>query len=90
LEYRRAQLLALARLTQDNADALLDALYSDLGKHKLEGSIAEISPIVTACIHAANSLEEWTKPDKPQVEEWRNSYNTTIHKAPKGIVINIT
>ena len=90
LEYRRAQLLSLARLTQDNADALLGALHSDLGRHKLEGNLPEISPVVTACIHAANSLEEWTKPDKPQVEEWRSSYDTTIHKAPKGIVINIT
>jgi aldehyde dehydrogenase (NAD+) len=56
----------------------------------LEGNIPEISPVVAACVHAADSLEEWTKPDKPQVEEWRSSYNTIIHKAPKGIVINIT
>ena len=89
MEYRRAQLFSLARLTQDNADALLGALYSDLGRHKLEGNIPEISPVVAACILAANSLEEWTKPDKPQVEEWRSSYNTTIYKAPKGVVINI-
>jgi aldehyde dehydrogenase (NAD+) len=89
LEYRRAQLLALARLTQDNAEALLGALHSDLGRHKFEGNIAEISPPISACIHAANSLEEWMKSDKPQVEEWRSSYNTTIYKAPKGVVIII-
>lgn len=89
LEYRRAQLLALARLTQENADALLGAINSDLGRHKFEGNFPEISPVVTCCIRAANSLEEWMKPEKPQVEEWRSSYDTTIHKAPKGVVINI-
>jgi aldehyde dehydrogenase (NAD+) len=89
LEYRRAQLLALARLTQENTDALLGALNSDLGRHKLEGNLPEIGPVVSGCILAANSLEAWTKPDKPQVEEWRSSYDTTIHKAPKGIVVII-
>jgi aldehyde dehydrogenase (NAD+) len=89
LGYRRAQLLALARLTQENADALLDALNSDLGRHKFEGNFPEISPVVTGCIRSANSLEEWAKPEKPEVEDWRSSYDTTVYKAPKGIVINI-
>jgi aldehyde dehydrogenase (NAD+) len=89
LEYRRAQLLALARLTQDNAEALLSALYSDLGRHRFEGNMPEISPPIFACIHAANSLEEWMKPDKPQVDEGRSFYNTTIYKAPKGVAIVI-
>lgn len=87
--YRRAQLLALARLTQENAGAFLDALNSDLGRHKFEGNFPEITPVVNACILSANSLEEWTRPEKPQVEEWRSSYGTTIYKAPKGVVINI-
>ena len=81
--------MALARLTQENADALLGALHSDLGRHKLEGNLPEISPIITGCIHAANSLGEWAKPDKPEVEEWRRPFDTTIHKAPKGVVVNI-
>lgn len=81
--------MALARLTQENADALLYALNSDLGRHKLEGNLPEISPVVTGCIRAANSLEEWTTAEKPEVEEWRSSYDTTILKAPKGVVINI-
>ena len=89
MDYRRAQLLALARLTQENADALLDAIHSDLGRCKMEANLAEISPIVSTCILTANSLEEWTKPVKPPVEEWRSSYDTTIHRAPKGVVINI-
>ena len=89
LEYRRSQLLALARMTQENTDALLGALYSDLGRHKLEGNLPEIGPIVATCIMTANALEEWTKPEKPQVEEWRANWDTTIHKAPKGLVVNI-
>lgn len=76
-------------MTQENAEAFLDALNSDLGRHKFEGNFPEISPVITACIRAADSLEEWAKPDKPAVEEWRKDYDTTIYKVPKGIIINI-
>jgi len=89
LEYRRTQLLALARMTQENADALIQAVKSDLGRGNFETKFSEISPVVSACLHATNSLEEWAKPTKPQVEEWRSSFDTTIHRAPKGVVVNI-
>lgn len=89
-EYRRAQLLGLARMMQENVDALLGALYADFGKHKFESNMPEIGVIIESSITAANSVEEWMKPDKPQVEEWRSSYNTTVHKVPKGTVVNIS
>lgn len=90
LEYRRAQLLALARLTQEHSTILLAALELDLGRHKLEANAPEISPIISTCILTANSLENWMKPEKPEVEEWRSSWDTTIYKVPKGTVLNIT
>lgn len=90
LHYRRAQLLALGRLVQDNADALLNAIYVDVGRQKLEANMPEISPIVAACIAAADSLETWMKPEKPPCQDaLRSSWDITVHRAPKGIVINI-
>ncbi|KAL1725747.1 Aldehyde/histidinol dehydrogenase [Schizophyllum commune] len=90
LEYRRHQLLQLARLIQDNAEAMQNAIYKDYGKQRLEVVIGELSPAVSAAIHAANKLEEWTKPEKPTVEEWRSSWDTTIYKQPKGVSIIIS
>jgi len=77
-------------MMQENVDALLGALYSDFGKHKFESNMPEIGVIIKSSITAANSVEEWMKPDKPQVEEWRSSYNTTVHKVPKCTVVNMS
>ncbi|KAJ7629993.1 Aldehyde/histidinol dehydrogenase [Mycena polygramma] len=89
LEFRRAQLLQLARLFQENIVELTGAIYSDLGRHKLQTSMVEIGPVISAALHAAESLEEWHKPEKPQVEEWRASWDTTIYTVPKGVVLII-
>ena len=67
-----------------------DAIYKDYGKQRLEVIIGELSPAVSAAIHAANKLEEWTKPEKPTVEEWRSSWDTTIYKQPKGVALIIS
>ncbi|KAJ7483272.1 Aldehyde/histidinol dehydrogenase [Mycena latifolia] len=89
LEFRRAQLLQLARLFQENNVSLSTALYSDLGRHKLEVSLPEMGPIISGAVRAAESLEEWNKPEKPEVEEWRSSWDTTIYTTPKGVVLVI-
>jgi aldehyde dehydrogenase (NAD+) len=89
LEFRRAQLLQLARLFQENNVSLSTAMYSDLGRHKLEVSLPEMCPIICGAVRAAESLEEWHKPEKPEVEEWRSSWDTTIYTTPKGVVLII-
>ncbi|KAJ7477212.1 hypothetical protein B0H11DRAFT_2281392 [Mycena galericulata] len=64
-------ILQLARLFQQNGVRLCNALYSDLGRHKLEVSLPEIGPV------------------KPNVEEWRSSWDTTIYPTTKGVVLII-
>lgn len=90
LSYRRRQLLQLARMMQDNITALEDALLADLGKQRQESITGEIGPIITGSIHAAESLEEWTKPEKPKVEAWRSSWDTTVYRVPKGAALLIS
>lgn len=90
LSYRRHQLLQLARMMQDNVTALEDALLADLGKQRQESTVAEIIPIITGSLHAAENLEEWAKPEKPKVEPWRSSWDTTVYHAPKGVVLLIS
>ena len=90
LPYRRTQLLQLARLVQDNADALRAALHADLHKQPLEVDMSELAPIVRGCLHAADSLEQWAAPDVPQVEAWKSSWNAKLFKAPKGVALIIS
>lgn len=75
---------------QDNQVAIEDALLADLGKPRQESSVAEISPVIGSAVRAAAKLEEWTKPVKPEVEEWRSSWDTTIYKVPKGVALIIS
>ena len=90
LSYRRHQLLQLARMMQENITAIEDALLADLGKQRQESTVSEIGPIVTGSLHAAENLEEWAKPEKPKVEAWRSSWDTTVHHVPKGVVLLIS
>jgi len=89
LEYRRRQLLQLARLIQDNKLAFEEALLADLGKPRLQSTNGDLGPVLGGALYAAEHLEEWTKPEKPEVEEWRSSWDTTVYKVPKGVVLII-
>ncbi|GJE86460.1 aldehyde dehydrogenase family protein [Phanerochaete sordida] len=90
LSYRRHQLLQLARMLQENITAWEDASLADLGKQRQETTVTELTPIIQGSINAAESLEEWATPEKPKVEAWRSSWNTTIYHVPKGIVLLIS
>ncbi|KAI0790454.1 Aldehyde/histidinol dehydrogenase [Abortiporus biennis] len=90
LGYRRKQLLQLAHLIQDNVKAIEAAELADLGKPALEVVLNELGPVVQACLRAVKYLEEWAEPEKPPVEEWRSNWDTTIYKAPKGVVLLIS
>ena len=71
-------------MTQENGDTLLAMLHSDLGSHKLKEILPEISPIMMTCFRMANMLEDRTKPEKPQVEEWRTGWDMMIISCPRA------
>ncbi|KAL6301465.1 Aldehyde/histidinol dehydrogenase [Sparassis latifolia] len=76
-------------MVQDNATALEDALYADLRKPRLESSQAEIGAVLGAVLNTVENLDEWTQPEKPKVAAWRSSWDTTVYKVPKGVVLII-
>ncbi|KAI0938460.1 hypothetical protein AcV5_000137 [Taiwanofungus camphoratus] len=49
----------------------------------------EACAIIGGALHAAEHLEEWTKPEKSNVEVWKSSWGSTIYKEPKGVVLII-
>lgn len=77
-------------MMQENIVAIEDALLADLGKQRQESTTTELAPIIQGSINAAESLEEWAKPEKPKVEAWRSSWDTTIYHVPKGVVLLIS
>lgn len=77
-------------MMQENATALEDAVLTDLGRQRLETASFEIGPILQEALRAAENLEEWTKPAKPNVDEWRGNWDTTIFPVPKGLALIIS
>ena len=77
-------------MMQDNIVPLEDAVLADLGKQRQECNVCEISPIITACLYAAENLEEWTKPEKPVTEPFRASWDATVYPVPKGVALIIS
>lgn len=77
-------------MMQDNIVAWEDALLADLGKQRQETTVHELGPIISGSLEAAEHLEEWAKPEKPKVEAWRSSWDTTVYHTPKGVVLLIS
>ncbi|KAI0055289.1 aldehyde dehydrogenase [Artomyces pyxidatus] len=91
LAWRRQQLIQLGKMLQENEERLAEAIHIDLGKPRLETTVADIGPVVYGVTVALESLEEWTAPEKPsKLPQWRANWDTTVYKSPKGAVLIIT
>ncbi|EIW76937.1 aldehyde dehydrogenase [Coniophora puteana RWD-64-598 SS2] len=89
LAWRRHQLLQLARMVQNHANELCDALWADMRKPRTEVIFTEIGALVQRAVKSAAKLEEWTKEERPSVGVHQGSWNATIYKVPKGVVLII-
>ncbi|KAG8215120.1 Aldehyde/histidinol dehydrogenase [Butyriboletus roseoflavus] len=90
LAWRKHQLYQLARLVQDETDAICGALAKDLSKPRVEVLFAEIGAIVERATKSAEQLDTWAKPEHPEVPDWQKGWKPTILKAPKGTVLIIS
>lgn len=75
---------------QDNRTAIEDALFHDLGKARLEAAVSEVGSVFNSALRAAEKLEEWAKPEKPEVDAFKSSWDVTVHKTPKGVALIIS
>ena len=61
LEWRKQQLQQIKRLVNDNEQAFIDALASDLGKPAQEAWITEVSYVTGDVDHVCKRLSAWAK-----------------------------
>ncbi|KAF9235408.1 aldehyde dehydrogenase [Melanogaster broomeanus] len=88
--WRKHQLYQLARMAQNEAEAFCDALAKDLSKPRVEVMAAEVGPVVERALKSAEQLEEWARPECPEVPGWQKGWKPTLLKAPKGTVLIIS
>lgn len=89
LEWRKHQLQQIKRLVNDNEQAFLDALASDLGKPAQEAWVTEVSYVTGDVDHVCKRLKSWAKKRRvatPIVAQPGRSY---IQPEPQGTVLII-
>ena len=89
LEWRKQQLQQIKRLVNDNEQAFIDALASDLGKPAQEAWITEVSYVTGDVDHVCKRLSAWAKKRRvatPIVAQPGRSY---IQPEPQGTVLII-
>ncbi|KAJ8597086.1 aldehyde dehydrogenase [Rhizopogon salebrosus TDB-379] len=90
IPWRQNQLYQLARMAQNERDAICDALQKDLGKPRTEVLMAEVAPVVERAVKTAEQLPQWASPEYPEVPGWQKQWKPTLYKAPKGTVLIIS
>lgn len=90
MAWRKQQLRQLARMFQENIDAIQQAAFLDAGKPPLECVMIEVIAVVKACACALANLEVWTAVEKPQVEPMRSAWDASVYPVPKGVVLLIS
>ncbi|KAF6765639.1 Aldehyde/histidinol dehydrogenase [Ephemerocybe angulata] len=95
LPYRQHQLLQLARLVQENADALCHSLWVDEGKPRQEVLMAEIGAVIDRALKSARELEAWVGGGADMGEDvklvgWQAGWKARVEKKAKGVVLIIS
>ena len=76
LEWRKHQLYQLVRLAQNEANAICDALARDYTKPRFE-VMGEVATVVERALSSVEQLEEWVKPEQPDVPESQKGWKPT-------------
>ncbi|KAJ2924769.1 hypothetical protein H1R20_g12326, partial [Candolleomyces eurysporus] len=94
IPYRTHQVLQIARLCQENADAICDALFQDLGKPREEVLLAEVGAVIERALITAQKVEEWvTGGDAEKVEMsagWQKNWKAKVERRAKGVGLVIS
>ncbi|KAG5668145.1 hypothetical protein PVAND_016097 [Polypedilum vanderplanki] len=87
IDFRRKQLNALLRMYEENKDEMARVLAADLRRPKQESYILEIEFLINDIITTINSLDEWTKPMKPEKGIVNMMDDVLIYPDPLGVVL---
>jgi len=89
LEYRKNQIKQLGFLVQDNEEAFVQALASDLGRDRLGAYIGDLNIVKSDVKHVLSHLSKWAKPESPGFSLVWAATRPKTYKEPKGVVLII-
>ncbi len=89
LEWREAQLEAMAAMLEENADRFVAALKADLRKASTESWLTEIGFVLSDIAHTRSHLAKWAKPRRARVPVAFQPGKAKVLPEPKGVVLII-
>ncbi|MFV0516975.1 MAG: aldehyde dehydrogenase [Aminipila sp.] len=87
INFRIKKLIALKKGIKKYEKELMDALYTDLGKHKDESFITEFGPIYSSISYMIKNLRRWAKPEKKKTPIYLKPGRSYVEKEPYGTVL---
>ncbi|KAL1494387.1 hypothetical protein ABEB36_009993 [Hypothenemus hampei] len=89
LEFRIKQLLNLLKLYEENEDAIVEALWTDLKKCKGEALLMEIQFLINDLKTVLMNLYRWAKPEHVEKDLANLLDKAYIQREPYGVVLVI-
>lgn len=89
LEWRHEQLDGLIRFCDEQEEALIEAIASDLGRPWLEAYAADIGTTAAEIKHLRKNVEKWMKPRKTKLPLTSLPAKGRIHPEPLGVALVI-
>ncbi|WP_372632013.1 aldehyde dehydrogenase family protein [Gordonia jinghuaiqii] len=89
LQWRLAQLEGLARLLNENEDAIVAALDSDLGRPPADAWLADIAAVLAEIKTARSGLKKWMSDTTVRLPLMQAPGRGRVHREPQGIVLII-
>ncbi|MDS3976498.1 aldehyde dehydrogenase [Staphylococcus epidermidis] len=89
LKFRKQQLKLLSKNIKNHENELLDALYKDLGKSKVEAYATEIGMLLKSIKLMRNELKNWSKTKQTDTPLYLFPTKSYIKKEPYGTVLII-
>lgn len=85
VEFRKQQLRQLLKMYEENQEAFIDALKSDIRKPKMEAFLFEVHAAMSDITYILNRLDKWVAPD--HVSSPVPLDKSFILKEPYGVVL---
>ncbi len=89
LEWRQEQLGGLIQFCEEQEEALIAAMGSDLGRPWLEAYAADIGTTASEIKHLRKNVEKWMKPRKAKLPLTSLPARGRIHPEPLGVALVI-
>ena len=84
---RKAKIKAIHDYTQDNLNAIMEAMHKDFRKPPAEAVIAEILTVVTEAKHAMRHIKKWMKPRRVPMPLTLAGTSSHVRHDAKGNVL---